>query len=750
VSTTSLFSKIGPVCCVLLSLSACNGCNNAGAREDAGGAGTVTGASSSGGGSTASSSGSSGVSGAADAGSADAGPTPAGLEVLPTPAELDAAPGVGADLTLTVNLLLTDGTSRAARAPFFRSENPEIGSTSGAVFHAHGSRSGVARVRVRAEGLEVYKDITVRVRAVSVLPGAPADAPTAFGGAVGMEEARKPVLAYPLHDVVIPLNLAPMLIQWRSTLVNALFHVRISGANGSLDLYTAAGADRAEPDTAVWRALLNGHAGGEIYVDVEGVETGGGTRHLSDRVRVRLANADLTSVVYYWTLSAQSAANGAIVRISADGRSNQVLAINGNTSAGNFTCFGCHALSLDGQRMAVSYGGGDTPGGIIDPGNPAVNLVGPSNDVRWHFAAFSPDRSRLLTVRNKVLTLRDAETLAELTTLEDSTSHPTWSPTGNRIAYPRITSGGDDISFTASDLVIRDFDTTAGMPGAELYTVPGNGNALFYPGFTPGGTYVAFNRGAVSRSRSQDSSTFYSATLEWVETAAQSAPVVLARANPQQNSFNPSFATIVEGGYMWVAFFTNRPYGVVLQQNENSQIWVAAVDANPAAGQDPSHPGFWLPGQDVTTLNLSTFFAPQPCYGAGASCETDLGCCNGNLCRPNAQGALVCTPPDLACRLPGDECTVDADCCEGAGPCFLVGEDDLRCTPPELQCRQAGAACAFDDDCCDSAGTCFAQDGGSFCTPVEQQCVAADGTCEADEDCCEPFDCIRFSCSLGG
>src|SRR5687767_13937475 len=100
----------------------------------------------------------------------------------------------------------------------------------GSIFHASGERAGTAVVRVRAEGLEKRHNIVVRLRESFVAPGSPSGIDTAFNGPVG-DASTAPQLAYPEHDVVIPLNLAAMLFQWRSPLSNAWFHLKLEGTN---------------------------------------------------------------------------------------------------------------------------------------------------------------------------------------------------------------------------------------------------------------------------------------------------------------------------------------------------------------------------------------------------------------------------------------------------------------------------------------------------------------------------------------
>ena len=86
---------------------------------------------------------------------------------------------------------------------------------------------------------------------------------------------------------------------------------------------------------------------------------------------------------------------------------------------------------------------------------------------------------------------------------------------------------------------------------------------------------------------------------------------------------------------------------------------------------DPSHPPFWLPGQDMTTANMFGYWTLAPCKptpgdgGAPATCATGFECCSG-FCRNEGQG-LVCVNNPGGCSQIGEMCTMNSDCC-GSGP----------------------------------------------------------------------------------
>ena len=109
------------------------------------------------------------------------------------------------------------------------------------------------------------------------------------------------------------------------------------------------------------------------------------------------------------------------------------------------------------------------------------------------------------------------------------------------------------------------------------------------------------------------------------------------------------------------------------------KLWVAAIDLHPMPGHDPSHPAFYLPGQELDAGNMRGHWVVDPCHANGASCETGDECCNG-FCRATGDGgALVCGDMPQGCSQEFEKCTRDSDCCGAAmGYACLNG----RCAQP--------------------------------------------------------------------
>jgi hypothetical protein len=146
--------------------------------------------------------------------------------------------------------------------------------------------------------------------------------------------------------------------------------------------------------------------------------------------------------------------------------------------------------------------------------------------------------------------------------------------------------------------------------------------------------------------------------------------------------YYPTVMPVAVGGKFWL-FWTSRRavghrnYGASpipgLESPDKKRIWVSAIDIGPPAGADPSHPGFYLPGQS-NSGNLRAFAALSPCKQLKETCQSGLDCCSGYCSIPAGQSAGYCTDTPGTCSHENDKCTKDADCCP-PGP----GERPLDC-----------------------------------------------------------------------
>jgi len=151
---------------------------------------------------------------------------------------------------------------------------------------------------------------------------------------------------------------------------------------------------------------------------------------------------------------------------------------------------------------------------------------------------------------------------------------------------------------------------------------------------------------------------------------------VAAHGDDDQMNYEPTVNPIVSGGYAWVVFTTRRMYGNLAQGDPYDtssgdhpipkKLWVAAIDLKWKPGQDPSHPAFYLPGQELAAGNMRGYWVVDACHKDGDTCETGDECCGG-YCRPDDAGKLVCGGKPMGCAMEFEKCTMASDCCPVPG-----------------------------------------------------------------------------------
>lgn len=163
-------------------------------------------------------------------------------------------------------------------------------------------------------------------------------------------------------------------------------------------------------------------------------------------------------------------------------------------------------------------------------------------------------------------------------------------------------------------------------------------------------------------------------------------------AEENDMNYEASVLPVAVGGYYWVLFTSRRAYGNEIAPagalaggddpfgnwgpqagTPRKKLWVAAIDVNHDAA-DPSHPAFYLTGQERTSGNMRAFAALEPCRPDNSSCESGSDCCGG-FCRETSRDAdgtpvLACVPPpEGECSNIDELCFSAADCCDPEAAC---------------------------------------------------------------------------------
>jgi hypothetical protein len=308
---------------------------------------------------------------------------------------------------------------------------------------------------------------------------------------------------------------------------------------------------------------------------------------------------------------------------------------------------------------------------------------------------------------------------------------PAWSPDGTHVAFEflggTITGTNGAITGTqtgSSQLAVLDFNkmtmsftnirVLATMPGGGSNGGGGGKNAGF-PSFFPTNDAVVFHNQLLNGDNAHRYDTWHGSqaqvwwsdlgtgtatvlgTLNGLNGTTSYLPTSANHPNDTVQNFEPTMNPIVSGGYAWVVFTTRRLYGNLATIDPSTsdprayyyldynnvtckKLWVAAVDIGSiqngtfkegvTPGTDPSHPAFYLPGQELVAGNSRGFWVLDACRADGTSCQTGDQCCNG-FCEPNASGALVCGMPTTnTCSGLQEKCTTAANCCSAQALCI--------------------------------------------------------------------------------
>lgn len=556
------------------------------------------------------------------------------------------------------------------------------------VFSANGVIGGAARVLATVSSsvgeLRTNAEIIVRLERELVGAGVPADVEARFAAPVA-DDARRANLVYPLDGAVMPQNVYPADVQWTRGVEGDLFRITLAKPSVRVVAYLVHGGagfgSHWLVDAEAWRALAQTEPDARASITVDRWEAATGEAIAGTPREVLFARAALTGSVYYWDIQ-----RGRIVRIDDGTATPNEFMPAPPTAMDGASCVGCHSVSNSGRYMAGRLGGGENIGAVFDLTTDLTATPAPSifplqtvepTSTRWWFSAWSPDDTRLVlssfegTGPAGVMRFMDPITGALIPvtgTLPTNITQPDWSPDGTRIAYVTNANawGG---AFTTGDIGTLDVtgpDTFGASrvihAGTSLAGSSPPGNADSYPSWAPDSRHIAFAHGSGTRSEDQQSALY-------VMGRDGAGVVRLDAANgPSTTNFQPRFSPFDQGGYFWLSFLSRRDYGnaeVGTAGTDFQQVWVTAIRKDAPPGTDPSSPPYWISGQRTTSRNISAFWAPRPCRPDGESCSVGSECCGGD-CRPDASGALVCSPPPPdRCRNDGETCSSTEDCCEG-------------------------------------------------------------------------------------
>lgn len=492
----------------------------------------------------------------------------------------------------------------------------------------------------------------------------------------------------------------------------------------------------------VWHLLTysNGGIGDDITVTLvfEDVKSGTPAAIGPYTMTWHVAPATLRGTVYYNSYGTNFLTNsgeksfgtaagngpefGAATLAIKPGATAPVVAAGTSTPGSNSGCRVCHSVSANGQKLITQHGSNYAWSSVYDLTQPTgMNETQYATGTGNVWPALAPDGSWLMSESGAgIATGGDSTTRAYDINGTLQAAQPSGIPAGLQATVPAFSPDGKHMAFnfwggTGSDkksLAALDYD-----PPNKVFS---NLRKLYTPttGTVSWSSFLPTNDAVVFEDELQSGNNQYGFTwingqgqLWWVDLKTQTAHT-LDKANgagylptyggnhtgaaDAQMNYEPTVNPVVSGGYAWVVFTSRRLYGnVATTSGYNSdprkydwqhivtpkKLWVAAIDINAAPGTDPSHPAFYLPGQELLAGNSRGFWTVDPCHPDGTGCETGDECCGG-YCRPGGDGgALICTNQQPSCSQVYEKCTTTADCCGAASGVMCINGICSQTTP---------------------------------------------------------------------
>lgn len=668
-------------------------------------------------------------------GDADAAITP--LTIDPPMPVLEVS---GSEATIQLTAMLDGMPLKAAS---WSSDNLRLGYIDGqGLFHSKGLVAGTATITARFNGHEGTTVLRVVSKVERSEDGVTAEQKTALESTPPTADANFKWL-YPYDKTVFPRGLPGPFLQFGGGAADALRIVAKVGDFSFKGFYAAKNPASIVLPAEIWDAVTNS-SDGTMEVTVEVTKLVGANVVGPTAQTWRIAAGDLKGIIYYNTYNSPSAGNtGAVMRIRPGAEAEVLIGVGGKGV--EKPCTVCHSVSAQGNVLVAGVEWGDSGNpkdsssfDLLEDGTSPVRRTDQEGR-KFPFGALTPNGERLVsngvpasgslvrglggTYESKLFDTRTSMEIAapSLTTQVKYAMTPVFSPDAKRFSYS--SADGQD---KAQKLNVMDVDMAATPPvfGAPLTIATVTKGIVGWPTFFPDGKGVMFHEGDRFDTVAEEAKPSY-AQLRLADTATQTVNPLNAlngwlaadesatylpygAAEESRRNYEPSVLPVPVGGYYWVLFTSRRAYGHTLapggteagSDNEwgihrngqetpsiRKKLWVAAIDLDYSGKVDPSHPAFYLPGQELKAGNMRAYATLEPCKQEGDSCSSGAECCDGFCRQIDASGEFgevqyTCVPPVVGCAYTDEYCVSSADCCgyknDGSGDTCI----NNRCAAP--------------------------------------------------------------------
>jgi hypothetical protein len=442
-----------------------------------------------------------------------------------------------------------------------------------------------------------------------------------------------PAIVYPSDQTRFPRNIYRTLFQWLSAGYSQ-FRLTFDGpgtkvvvfTDGKHALCTQPSAACWEADESAWSSIAGGNAGQTVRFTVDGLDTSTTppTPRRSAAITIGFSKQNVEGAIFYWSTTSAGIRRANIAAAEPENYIAGKPPTTYASPADKVQCVACHVVSRDGKYMLApvqAMSGASL--WVMEvtrtaPPNPLLKSI--PNTKGHGFATISPDDANVVAAWGGKMWMVDRATgmnKGNLPLGKVLATHPDWSPDGSQLVF--ATGSGD----APAGAGLATMSWSGGQWGMPQVIVPAAGASNLFPMHSPDGKWIAFSQGKGGHGDATAQLT--------VVPARGGTPIPLVNANKVVSNAvgdgltennQPTWAP--QGDYNWIAFNSQREYGVVLPKG-TQQIWVAAIDlAKAARGEDPSYPAFRLQFQGLHEDNHRAFWTldvrdPVPQPDAGAS-----------------------------------------------------------------------------------------------------------------------------------
>jgi len=440
-------------------------------------------------------------------------------------------------------------------------------------------------------------------------------------------------LLYPYDGTVFPSGLAAPLLMWEGVAPQAvLLAARSERLSYEGCFVPRAPGQLSVPDT-LWKAAERAGTNADDPLEIAFTLLEQGKVRGPLRVSLVLSAQPMQGTLYYASYGSPSAgANNiaAVMRLPLGGTAAPFVAPAG-------TCAGCHAASADGSTVLLANSGmgqsyRPAPSSSAPPQPTSSMLSGveyaavdPSG---MFYVAGSmstgtgPRRMAPGPASAALLSLGGLSVPAD-TGLPGAALTPQFSPDGRWLAFNDMTdSAGHELaalSFSSQRLAFtqrRVLYSHASLFPAWPSFRPDNQQLVFALGeradFGANGTLLIAGRAAPGPASDLHLTDLTGATSTMLYRAMGFTSAEATRdedsylpfgAEDLHQNYYPSVLPRAAEDYDWVFFDSVRHYG---DQGIKRGLWCAALDVKPGSSpdRDPSHPAFFVPGQELGPPNL--------------------------------------------------------------------------------------------------------------------------------------------------